>query len=496
MFRFFVIIFFLISFHLNAQDHILDSLKKALTTAKHDTVKIAILSELEEMCEVEDIPLYAESNIVLCEKGLSARPVGIPQSFYLSHMARALNNIGFLGQVQGNSEKALIYFLKSLTILKKINDKQGIAMALNNIGSVYDKQGDVSKALEYSHQSLKIREEIKDKTGVAQSLNNIGQLYNYQGDNEKALEYYLKSLKIQEEIDEQIGMAYSLNNIGIIYNQQNNIPKALEYYNRSLTIQEKINDKEGMTQSLNNIGNIYINLGEYQKGIDHFLKCLKISEEANLKDRLSYVTNSLASAMMQNGQLKQATEFANRSMSTAKELGYPENIKRSAATLKEIYRKQNLFREALQMYELEIQMQDSINNAETKKIAMRKQFQYQYEKQAAADSVKHTEEQKVKNALLAAQQSQLRQERTQRFALYGGLALVIIFAGFVVSRYRISQKQKAVIQEQKVQVDQAYEKLQEKNKEVTDSIKYARKIQQALITPEKYIDQQLNRLIK
>ena len=67
------------------------------------------------------------------------------------------------------------------------------------------------------------------------------------------------------------------------------------------------------------------------------------------------------------------------------------------------------------------------NNLETKKASVKKQFQYHYEKKAAADSVKNSEEQKVKNALLSTQQAQLNQEKTLRWALYGGLLLVICF---------------------------------------------------------------------
>ncbi|MBK8368954.1 MAG: hypothetical protein IPL10_16615 [Bacteroidetes bacterium] len=115
-------------------------------------------------------------------------------------------------------------------------------------------------------------------------------------------------------------------------------------------------------------------------------------------------------------------------------------------------------------------------------------------KPSGRDSVKHAEEQKVKNAQLQAQAASLKQEKTQRYALYGGLLLVIGFSVFVFNRFRVTQKQKKVIEEQKGLVDKAYEQLHEKNKEVMDSITYARRIQRALLTPETYIDRSLNKL--
>jgi hypothetical protein len=72
---------------------------------------------------------------------------------------------------------------------------------------------------------------------------------------------------------------------------------------------------------------------------------------------------------------------------------------------------------------------------------------------------------------------------------------VVVFAVFMYNRFRITNKQKVIIEKQKQRVDKAYEQLHEKNKEVMDSIYYARRIQRALITPEKYIADSLNKLI-
>ena len=74
--------------------------------------------------------------------------------------------------------------------------------------------------------------------------------------------------------------------------------------------------------------------------------------------------------------------------------------------------------------------------------------------------------------------------------------LVLIFSMFLFNRFRVTQKQKKVIEEQKVEVDTAYEKLHEKNKEVIDSINYASRIQRALITSERYIQKNLKKLQK
>jgi hypothetical protein len=87
-------------------------------------------------------------------------------------------------------------------------------------------------------------------------------------------------------------------------------------------------------------------------------------------------------------------------------------------------------------------MRDSLNNLSTQKESVKKEFQYQYEKKAAADSIKNEHEQSIKNAQIDAQKAKLKQEQTLRYTLYGGLFLMILFAGFIFNRFKVTQKQK------------------------------------------------------
>ena len=90
-----------------------------------------------------------------------------------------------------------------------------------------------------------------------------------------------------------------------------------------------------------------------------------------------------------------------------------------------------------------------------------------------------------------------------------GLFLVLAFASFIFRSLYVTRKQKRIIEEQKHTVDEAYEELNQQNdeiatqrdeiesqrdrlyiqnKNVTDSIKYARFIQQALLTSHEILD--------
>ncbi len=160
----------------------------------------------------------------------------------------------------------------------------------------------------------------------------------------------------------------------------------------------------------------------------------------------------------------------------------PENIKNSAQTLKQIFQKQNKYKEAFEMYELEITMQDSINNEETQKAAVKKQMQYQYETQA-----RELQNEQDKKDILA--KAELEQRKKERNYFIIGFALVIVLAGFIFRSYRQKQKANILITEQKKEVE-------ESKKEILDSIHYAKRIQKAHLPTLNYIEKNLNRLQK
>ena len=531
--RLFLIILYF-PFVLSAQNKTVDSLKLVFKNAKHDTTKCNALEYLISL-EEENEPWLAY-NIELkkiAEKNVSYSDLKT-QKLFLRFLADALYNIAYLDDEYGNSKEALNKNLRALKIYEALNRKKDMCPTLNSIGSIYSRSGNIDKALEFYEKALKISREIEDDKAVSYCLNNIAYIYDSQGFVAKAIDYYYKALKTNEQNKDSISLATVLSNIGMIYKTQGDVPKALENFERAITIQKLINDKRGMGVSLNNIGLVYSIRGDNEKSLFYNLEALKIRQEINdvrgiagslgnigavyknmgdlpkaldnlkqslvirekIKDQrgIALCLNGMANVLVLQEKVSEGFSLAKRSFKLSNEINQPDLIQKSAQTLKNIYERQGKYQQALEMFEVYNQMRDSIQNSENKQISIKKQFQYQYEKKAAADSVKHTEEQKVKNALLRAQQAQLTQEKTQRLALYSGLVLVIAFLGFVFNRFKVTQKQKVVIEQQKVLVDNAFAHLEEKNKEVMDSIHYAKRIQTALLTSEKYIERKLNQL--
>jgi serine phosphatase RsbU (regulator of sigma subunit) len=71
----------------------------------------------------------------------------------------------------------------------------------------------------------------------------------------------------------------------------------------------------------------------------------------------------------------------------------------------------------------------------------------------------------------------------------GFLVVFLLVISFLA--YRRSRKDNKIIEEQKERVDQAFDQLEEKNTEILDSINYAKRIQSAILPPDKLIKQHL-----
>jgi tetratricopeptide (TPR) repeat protein len=472
-----------------------DSIKSLLTKEKNDTSRMRLLNTLTELAPEGEWQEYNRQLLEISEAGMvkSAKNKAL-QLFYKKFVATALNNEGLNYQGQGNITKALECHQRATQLFTETGDDINAAYALNNLGFLYFNLGDIKRALDYQHRALKIQETSGNKFGIASALNFIAPIYEGQGETEKALEYYLRSLKINKEINNETGIALCNNNIGFIYKKTGKTQKALEHLREAAAIYKKTNNAEGYATSILNIGIIYMKNQDYTKGMDYFQEALKIQEAIGDKKGMATSLHNIAYIYYSKADYKNALPFSLREFGFTKELGYPRQMSDAAYLLKCIYQKQNNYKEALEMSDLYLFYRDSVNNEENRKATIKKQLQYVFEKKATADSVKTAEQQKVKDAEIKAGKARLAQEKTTRYALFGGLALVLVFSAFLYNRFRTIRQQKNIIESQKTEVERQKELVDHKQKEILDSIHYARRIQSALLTPERYIQKSLSKL--
>ena len=399
--------------------------------------------------------------------------------------SKAFNTIAVSYLNKSNYTKALEYNLKGLKINEELGSKKNIANSYYNIGNVYATQAINPKALEYFLKSLKIREEINDEKGKGNCYRNIGSIYMIQLDYTKALEYQLKALKMSEVILDKKGIGQCYSNIGNIYQYQSNNEKALDYLNKSLKISEELNDKIGIGSGYCNLGSVYRNSGNFSDAIKYYLKSLKIRTGIGDKQGVAVCYNSLAEINYENGMHKTAVLYGDSALSVSKQIGdiferrfgY-ENIARANA-------KMGKYKEAYECYVKFKGFNDSIFNIDNSKQLGDLKTKFEVEKKevelkAEAEAQKViTEEEKKRREIVI-------------YSIAALLILVLVFAILIFNRFKLTQKQKQIIELQKEEVTRQKYLVEEHQKEIIDSINYAERIQRSFIATKEILDENLN----
>ncbi len=458
-----------------------DSLIAHIKTAKADTAKVLSLLELSKKYyqtgSLEETQQYAGQALVLSQ-----------QLRFKKGMAKSHTLLGIVARYQGHYVEALEHHYTSLKIKQEVKDKEGVSASYNNIGAIYWSQGNYPEALTCFFASLKINRELNDKPGIATSCNNIGLIYSNQGNYAEALKNHFASLKIRQELNDKRGISASYNNIGLIYINQKKYEEALKNHFESLKIKIEIGDSAEMTQSYNNIGLTYDYMRKFKEAEQNYLAALKLSEIIGDQQAFAYSCSNLGMLCSRMNKPAQARDYLNKALSIAWQIGSMEDIKFSYKGLAELDSACGNYKQSLDYYKKFIVYRDSLINEENTKSIVRTEMNFEFEKKITADSIKNEEAQKIKDAEIEVQQAQLKQEKTLRYSLFTGLSLIVVFTLFLFNRFKITQKQKRIIELQNRTVDHqrhmAEEQrvlVEEKNKEITDSILYAEKIQRAIM---------------
>ncbi len=391
--------------------------------------------------------------------------IGIADSYFgLGH------SYGELGEI----DNAIISMNKCTAINESLGDKKKISNSLNNLGILYESLGKIKEALEVNEKCLKICESIKDNEGVARVLLNLGVIYAYQGQNDVALEYSNKSLKIHLELADKKGIAFCVNNIASIYYNLKKFDKSLAYYQRSLKLSEDIGDKSGILLALNNICSSYVDMGEYETANKYLEKIYLLAKEIGSKTALNQYYSSKSNNLLAENKLEDALEYSLLNLKLSNELGDLESARLTYNKLKNIYQIKGNYKKSYEMFQSYISLNDSIHNEENRDAALKTHIKNEFEKKLLADSINLSDTKKLAASRLSESIAKLKQQKTQRFALIGGLIILLAFSIVIFNRFKTSQKQKHIIEIQKQIVDAS-------QKKTIDSINYAKKIQNSIL---------------
>lgn len=352
------------------------------------------------------------------------------------------------------------------------------------IGECYLMEADFNNALDAYGKALDVALKINDQNSVASIYGAIGEIYSTKGEFIKAEDYLFKSYELAAKVNYAYQEAYTSASIAYMYFEQNKYDTAIKYFDRSSELYEKIGkDRYGYEIIRNTLSKVvvYNSMKQYEKAKE-LLDVVMASEYAKEDPSFDSEANlNLAEFYLAQHKVAEAEKLALKALSIAKENQFLTIELEIYKKLYQVYETNRNFEKAYLYHKLFTQLNDSLTNKpQIKKFA-------ELENKMKEDRLK-AEHDKKELTLLSEKrdrEAELKNEKNQRYYLYGGLLLVIVFAAFMYNRYKISQEQKLIIEKQKMLVE-------EKQKEIVDSIQYAKKIQRTLLAHDAFLNQELN----
>ncbi len=478
----------------------IDSLIKKAETFKSPEDKARV------MMEITDYYFSAKEN-ALAEEYTRKTENQLNKSDSILFKVDNLNRLGVLLRNNSKYNEALRVHKTALNIAEESGYKRGQTISLNNIGVVYRRIDNHASAAEYHTKALKVAEETKDTFSISVSYNSLGNIYSLNGRYDEALSFFNKALDLAIKQKNQLSQAINNNNIGEVYEFTGNYNKAKEYYLRSFEINQTLKNEKGIAISYNAIGKITLLNGDAKTALDYFSKALVIDQKLGDKKFIAESYLNIGRALIVLNRYNESINFLNKSIVIAKDIHSLVHLQSAYEALSTIYSIKNQDKEALSFYKIAALYKDSVLNEKSARHISTVQAVFESEKKE--QQIKFLQQNQEQNA------REFKKQRLINISLLISLGLsliiiVLVYLAFTTKRnanYLLSKqnteiesknqalnRQKNEIQSQKEEIEIQRMNIEIKNKnledayqiienyigKITDSIRYAEKIQKSI----------------
>ncbi|MFN3341957.1 MAG: tetratricopeptide repeat protein [Flavobacteriales bacterium] len=378
---------------------------------------------------------YADS----CKKYFSKAFFYFARAERWDNLVGIFTNLGVHFLINEDYSNALYYMLAGLKVAERLNKPQYINVLSLNIGLIYFKLRDYEHARPYFIKTKESSAKSGDLVYQKYAEGNLAAVYFYTDNFDSAYYYYTCVLSFYKMIGDKVELASFSNNMGAIHRKQNNLDSAEYYYNLSLSLRKELG-QEPTVEELNNLAILYEQKGEFRKAEELLNKALTIN----------------------NGNFSRSQRES------------------SYRILFQVLEKQGKYKEAVHIGKKYLEIKDSIYKSS--RLSEISDLRTQYEVEKNEDRVRK-EEALEKGKLNAISREERKRRNLIIVFLSTGVLFVGLFTFFLFQRFRITKRQNEIIEKQRLEVTRQKHLVEEKNKEVMDSITYAKRLQSAILPP-------------
>jgi len=358
--------------------------------------------------------------------------------------------------------KSIDYAREGLEFSNEFGSELDIQNANNRLGIIFYKIGDLEQSNNYFLKAIKIsmKLDIPDLQIESKLMNNVANNYAELKQEALAIEYYKKSLLIKREMLDSGYFSLTLNNLALTYSAIGLYDSAYLMLKEAYTVDKVLNDSSSMAYTNASLGEVFLNEGIVDSAIYYLEKSLAFFNKVPESDYvLAFYYLKLGDAYNAINKKNESKRLYNFALQKSLELGVMSIQKDCYKGLYTIANAENDYKRALEYVTNYTAIQDSIFKVESAQKLSAIETSYQI----------RNKEQEISILNANAQVDELK--------FYGaaGIAfVVIILLGFMYYRYYFKVKSNYILQ-------QKNNTIQLQNKEIVDSVEYAKGIQEAIL---------------
>ena len=369
---------------------------------------------------------------------------------------------------------------------EKLSTIQGRAHRLK--GSIYHSTAEYELALENFLAAAKIFETYGPEGELGDSYLSIGSLYYSLILYDKSIDFYNKALEIYRKTNDKASQAIVLNNIGTCHIQLGDFKNATRFMNEALKLYEELNDDNGIASIWINLGNIYSKQDQLDEAKSNYMKALKIFTEMGDDMYAELVCHlNIANLLNKQGKEQEAINYLQKCEELSQKLGDKNLLSMTYLMYSESYAGKKDYKTSNEYLIKYTDLKDTLyNDGLVEQLAEMSQKYESEKKQREIELLEEknkNSEQKNKIQELENRQQKQDLERSGYAIVFScsGLILLLVLALLLINRNNIRKRANLLLTQQKEEILEKSIIIEQKNKDITDSIVYAKRIQAAIL---------------
>lgn len=308
----------------------------------------------------------------------------------------------------------------------------------------------------------------------------VAKVYWVNNQSNLATEYFEKAASLNEKIGNVNALRTIYGNLGVLSSDAEHYDKAVGYFQKSLTISRKQKRKADAATMLINIGSVQLELNKNQEALKSLTEANSLALEINDLGLIKSTYGMLADVETKLGNSEKSADYFN--LFTA----FTRRIQRDQMAQKD---KEVQAREEQAMH----QVQDVVQSKRLTEEELLEQKKTLKSTTASLKKVELVSKEKQMQINLLSKQRELQQAQLRAQALVRNIiiGIVIVLVGIaLLILYGYNQKRKAnqqlehqniEIEAKSKELEQAFVHIRHQNENITSSINYAQRIQEALL---------------